>query len=298
MTSSSIARPGAAVYEAEVISEHVDALIRLALAEDIGTGDRTTLATVAADTPCRAVVVAKEALVFAGGPFFRRVFELLDPSVSVVQDVADGVAVDVGAVVLRLEGDAHSVLAGERTALNILQRSSGIATLTQRYVAAVQGTGARVADTRKTAPGMRQMDKHAVAAGGGSNHRFGLDSGILIKDNHIVACGSVAGAVEAARARSPHGLRIEVEVTDLDELDEALAAGADIVLLDNMSTPMMAEAVLRGRARSRPVILEASGNLTIERLREVAEVGVDLLSVGALTHSARAADLSMRFLPV
>ena len=281
-----------------MISEHVDALIRLALAEDIGSGDRTTLATVPPDTPCRAVVVAKEALVFAGGPFFLRVFELLDPGVAVAQTVEEGASVQPGAVVLRLEGDAHSVLAGERAALNILQRSSGIATLTRAYVEAIAGTGARITDTRKTAPGMRQMDKHAVAAGGGSNHRFGLDSGILIKDNHIVACGSVAGAVEAARARSPHGLRIEVEVTTLAELGEALAAGADILLLDNMSTAMMAEAVTRARSTARPVILEASGNLTLERLREVAEVGVDLLSVGALTHSARAADLSMRFLPV
>ena len=279
-----------------MISEHVDALRRLALAEDIGTGDRTTLATVDPATRCRAVVVAKEPLVYAGGPWFRRVFELLDPAVHVELRSAEGEAVSAGAEVLGITGSAHSVLAGERAALNLLQRQSGIATLTRRFVEAIAGTGAVIVDTRKTAPGQRQLDKHAVAAGGGGNHRFGLDSGILIKDNHIVACGSVRAAVRRARERSPHGLRVEVEVTSLAELDEAIEAGADIVLLDNMGLPMMAEAVRRVRAAGRGVLVEASGNLDLGRVREVAEVGVDLLSVGALTHSVRAADLSMRFL--
>ena len=282
--------------QALVISEHVDALIRLALVEDIGTGDRTTLATVDPATTCRAVVVAKEALVFAGGPWFERVFALLDPTVAVERLAAEGASVEEGATVLRASGSAHSVLAGERTALNILQRSCGIASLTRRFVDAVAGTGARVCDTRKTAPGSRQMDKHAVAAGGGSNHRFGLDAGILIKENHIVACGSVADAVSRARDRSPHSLKVEVEVTTFAELEQALAAGADIVLLDNMDNDQIAACVARVRAEPRPVLIEASGNLDLDRVPSVARLGVDLLSVGALTHSVRAADLSMRFL--
>ena len=278
-----------------MITDATDQLIRLALAEDIGTGDRTTLATIAEDTPCAASVVAKEALVLAGGPFFARVFSHVDPTVRVTQLVDEGATVPSGEVVLRVEGPARSVLSAERTALNILQRLTGVATLTKRYVEAVQGTDARVTDTRKTTPGMRAMQKHAVAVAGGSNHRFGLDSGILIKENHIAACGSLGAAVARARAGSPHGLKIEVEVTDLDELDEALSAGADIIMLDNMSSEMMRAAVLRARRRPAPVILEASGNLGLERIREVALLGVDLLSVGALTHSASSADLSLVF---
>ena len=278
-----------------MITEATDQLIRLALAEDIGTGDRTTLATIAPGTQARAQVVAKAPLVVAGGDYFARVFALIDPSVVVTQEVADGERADPGRVVLDLQGDAHSLLTGERTALNILQRLTGVATLTRRFVDAVGETGARITDTRKTTPGMRAMQKAAVLAGGASNHRFGLDSGILIKENHIRACGSITTAVERARAKSPHSLRVEVEVTDLGELDEALGAGADIIMLDNMSTEMMREAVRRSRERPEPVLLEASGNLSLERVAEVAATGVDLLSVGALTHSAPAADLSLVF---
>ncbi len=233
----------------------------------------------------------------AGSAYVARVFVQVDPTVRVTCHVTDGVAVEAGVTVFTIEGDAHSVLAAERTALNILQRLTGVASLTRRFVKAIEGTAARITDTRKTTPGMRAMQKAAVAAGGGSNHRFGLDSGILIKDNHIAACGSVTTAVTRARQMSPHSLRVEVEVTTLDELDEALAAGADIILLDNMSTADMREAVIRGRRRQQPVLLEASGNLTLDRVPEVAATGVDLLSVGALTHSARSADLSLVFDP-
>ncbi len=276
-----------------MITHASDRLIRLALDEDVGTGDRTTLATIPAAATCRARVYAKQELVVAGGEFFARVFHHVDPAVSVSQLVPDGARAARGQDVLHLAGPTHAVLVGERTALNILQRLSGTATLTAQYVAALEGTGAKVTDTRKTTPGMRQMQKHAVAVAGGANHRFGLDSGILIKDNHIAACGSLAAAVERAREGAPHPLRIEVEVTSLVELDQAIAAEADIVLLDNMDTPTMAEAVRRLRAAPHRMWAEASGNLTLERLREVAETGVDYLSVGALTHSAVAVDLSL-----
>jgi nicotinate-nucleotide pyrophosphorylase (carboxylating) len=283
------------VYFPNVITDATDQLIRLALAEDVGTGDRTTLATIAAGTQCAARVVAKEPLVLAGCAYAMRVFAHVDPTVRVTQLAQDGDALASGVDVLTIEGEARSVLTAERTALNILQRLTGVATLTRRFVEAIAGSGARITDTRKTTPGMRAMQKHAVLAGGGSNHRFGLDSGILIKDNHIAACGSVAAAVSRARQGSPHSLRIEVEVTDLGELDMALEAGADIIMLDNMSNDMMREAVTRGRLRPQPVLFEASGNLTLDRVAEVAATGVDLLSVGALTHSARSADLSLLF---
>ncbi len=271
-----------------------DALIRLALDEDIGTGDRTTLATIAPEARARATVVAKEPLVLAGVPYFKRVFELMSADVAVSATAAEGSRVQEGATVLTLSGVTQDILVGERTALNILQRLSGIATLTREYVDAIEGTGARIVDTRKTSPGMRSMAKYAVAQGGGSNHRFGLDSGVMVKENHIASCGSITEAVRRVRRANPHLLKIEVEVTDLGELQEALDAEADVVLLDNMSTDMMGEAVELARVHERAPLLEASGNLNLGRIREVAQTGVDLLSVGALTHSARAVDLSLR----
>ena len=278
-----------------MITEATDQLIRLALAEDIGTGDRTTLATIPEEATCRAQIVAKGALVVAGTAFVTRVFNHVDQALSVTPLVQDGQRVIAGDVVMRIEGSARSVLSAERTALNIFQRMSGVATLTRRFVDAAAHTSARITDTRKTTPGMRTMQKDAVVAGGGSNHRFGLDSGILIKDNHIAACGSIGAAVARARVASPHSLRVEVEVRNLDEFAQALEAGADIVMLDNMSTEDMRRAVERVKAHPLPVLLEASGNLSLERVAEVAETGVDLLSVGALTHSAPAADLSLLF---
>ena len=270
-------------------------LIDLALEEDLGTGDQTTLATVAAEARCSASVVAKDTLVLAGGPFFKAVFHRVDPSVEVVQLEDEGARLTGGAVAFRLNGLARSVLSAERTALNILQRLSGTATLTRQFVDAIEGTSAKVIDTRKTTPGMRAMQKHAVRVGGGWNHRFGLDSGVLIKENHIVSAGGVSRAVELARASSPHGLKVEVEVTCEAEFDAALLAGADIIMLDNMTSPLIRKLVRRAREQARPVLLEASGNLGLERVAEVAQTGVDFLSIGALTHSAPAADLSMRF---
>lgn len=273
----------------------VDRLIRLALDEDIGTGDLTTSACISPDAQVTARVLAKEVLVLAGMPFFARVFALLDPTVLVEPLFAEGTLLPPGTVVAHVRGSARSVLIGERTALNIIQRLSGTATVTRRWVEAIAGTGARVCDTRKTSPGMRFMQKYAVRMGGGSNHRFGLDSGVLIKDNHIAAAGSLTAAVERARRVAPHLMKIEVEVTSLEELDQAIAVRADIVLLDNMKNEVMAEAVRRVRASGSSMLIEASGGLTLERARSVAETGVDLLSVGALTHSSPSADLSLDF---
>jgi nicotinate-nucleotide pyrophosphorylase (carboxylating) len=273
----------------------VDHLLHLALSEDIGTGDLTTTACVPADVEGAARLIAKDLLVLAGLPFFQRVFEILDGRVEVVAHFPDGTLIPPGTVVAELSGPARSILVGERTALNVLQRLSGTATLTRRWVEAIDGTVARICDTRKTTPGMRYMQKYAVAVAGGSNHRFGLDSGVLIKDNHIAACGGLTAAVERCRRSAPHLLKIEVEVVDLGLVDEAIAAGADVILLDNMPTDTMIAAVHRIRDSGKPILIEASGGLTLARAREVAETGVDLLSVGALTHSAPSADLSLDF---
>ena len=274
-----------------------DELIRLALAEDIGTGDQTSLAVFSDSDQTRGVVVAKAPLVLAGGPFFARVFQLLDERVEIVQRVGEGTLVQAGERVLDISGPVRAILSGERTALNILQRLSGTATMTRQLVDALAGQDARITDTRKTTPGMRVMEKYAVATGGGANHRFGLDSGVMIKDNHIAAAGSIGAAVAAVRARVPHVLRVEVETTTLAEVDEAMAAGVEVLLLDNMDTPTLQAAVALARSLSPGVLLEASGNMSLDRVSEVAATGVDFISVGALTHSAPAADLSLRLSP-
>ncbi|MSP93321.1 MAG: carboxylating nicotinate-nucleotide diphosphorylase [Myxococcales bacterium] len=269
----------------------VRALIDLALQEDVGIGDHATLATVPAGAIGTARVQAKSALVVCGGPVFGLVLRRVDASLDVECCVPEGSPVTAGTDVLRVRGPVRSVLTAERTALNFMQRLSGIATLTRAYVDAVAGTGARIADTRKTLPGFRALDKYAVRIGGGVNHRSALDAGILVKENHAVAAGGVSAAVRAARASAPHLLKVEIEVETLADLDEALAAGAEVVLLDNMDLATLREAVRRCRGRA---LTEASGNLTLDRVRAVAETGVDLLSVGALTHSVVAADLSLR----
>lgn len=281
------------MFDPGMIPSNVDALIQLALAEDVGNGDQTTLACIPAHLESRGRLLAKEVMVVAGVPFFTRVFQLLDPRVHVVVHCEDGTLVPRGTVVCDVFGPTRALLVGERTALNIIQRLCGVATLTRRFVEAVAGSGVSIADTRKTSPGMRFMQKYAVRCGGGSNHRFGLDSGVLIKDNHIIACGSLTAAVERARRQAPHLLKIEVEATTLALVDEAIAARADVILLDNMDTPMMAEAVQRIRTNRPGVLIEASGGLSLERLPEVAATGVDILSIGALTHSAPSADLSL-----
>ncbi len=271
------------------------AIIDLALAEDLGTGDVTTTATVPPGTRARGTLLAKAPGVLSGLAVAAAVFARVDPTVEFRPLAADGQRIAPGDPLADVAGPASSLLAAERVALNLLQRLSGVATLTARYVDAVAGTNARVVDTRKTSPGLRALEKAAVRHGGGHNHRFGLADGVLIKDNHLAAIGGpdrVRRAVAAAREHAPHTLRLEIEVTTLDELRQALAAGADVVLLDNMDLPTLRQAVALTAGRS---LLEASGGITLDTLRAVAETGVDLISVGALTHSAPALDLSLDF---
>jgi nicotinate-nucleotide pyrophosphorylase (carboxylating) len=264
--------------------------IQRALAEDIGGGDVTTAATVDPDAQGKASLIAREDLVLAGWPVFRQVFLELDGDIRFQRFFDDGQAVSAGGRVCELSGRLSAILKGERTALNFVQRMSGISTLTRQYVDRTADTGVRILDTRKTAPGLRAFDKYAVRIGGGTNHRFGLYDGVLIKDNHIAAAGSIGAAVASARRKSPHTLKVETEVEDLAGVEEALQAGADIILLDNMSVDQLREAVKRVNGRA---MLEASGGVDLESVRAVAETGVDAVSVGALTHSARAVDLSL-----
>lgn len=265
-------------------------LIEKALAEDLGPGDVTSEATIPADATSLAVVLAKQDLVLAGIDIAAEVFRYLDPDISFTPFVKDGDKITAGAEIARLSGNTRTLLAGERVALNLLQHLSGIATLTARYVDTVKGLKAVILDTRKTLPGLRQLEKHAVRMGGGKNHRMGLYDMILIKDNHIKAAGSITMAVASARMKS-RDLRIEVETTTLDEVREALTAKADIIMLDNMPIDAMREAVnlISGRA-----LVEASGNVSLETVRQIAETGVDFVSSGSLTHSASAADISMK----
>jgi nicotinate-nucleotide pyrophosphorylase (carboxylating) len=277
-----------------MFDEHgADALIRMALREDLGErGDVTSHSTVPATTQIHGRVVAKAEGVIAGLPLVADVYQQVDPSVSVVMHCQDGDMVSVGTLVCEVNGAAQSVLTGERVALNFLGHLSGIATLTAQFVRATQGTKAVILDTRKTTPGWRSLEKYAVRTGGGHNHRMGLYDMVMIKDNHIDSAGSITAAVNAVRANpQADGLPIEVEVRDLDELREALPLSVDRVLLDNMSEAQMREAVEITAGR---VPLEASGNMSLERVAAVAATGVDFISVGALTHSAPTLDLSMR----
>jgi nicotinate-nucleotide pyrophosphorylase (carboxylating) len=268
---------------------HAERLVELALEEDLALGDATSEATLEASAPGTGRFLAKEDLVVAGTAVAARVFERLGAECRF--DVEDGAPVARGRTFGTAAGTARALLAAERTALNFLQRLSGVATATRRCADALAAGGARtrLLDTRKTTPGWRMLEKAAVRAGGGKNHRFALGDGILIKDNHVAACGGVAEAVRRARAHAGAMLKIEVEVVDLPGLDAAIAAGADIVLLDNMDDAGVAEAVRRAAGR---VLLEASGNMTLERLPRVAATGVDFVSMGAITHSARAVDIS------
>ena len=273
-----------------MLSPATEALIALALEEDLGRGDVTSEVIFAPDAPAAGILIAKEPLVIAGVEVARAVFQRVDARTRCDLVVGDGQRLDKGEPVARVAGTARALLSAERTALNFLQRLSGVATLTRHFVDAVAGTRAVICDTRKTQPGWRALDKAAVAAGGGANHRADLASGVLIKDNHIAACGSVKAAVERARARAPHSLRVEVEVTRHDQIEEALAAGAEVVLLDNMTPDGVRQAVrqIAGRA-----VVEVSGGINLDTVRAFAEAGPDRISVGALTHSARAVDLSL-----
>lgn len=268
-------------------------LIDLALAEDRGAGDWTTRWTVPARAEAEARIVAKASGVVAGTAIAEAVFLRLEPAASVHTVAADGSAVVAGDVVCDIRGPARAILTGERVALNFLQRLSGIATLTRRFVDAVGGTGVRILDTRKTTPGWRTLEKAAVRAGGGVNHRAGLYDMVLLKENHIAVAGGIAEAVRRVREHNRARLPIEVEVRDLDELAQAIDAGVERVLLDNMSLEIMRQAADRARLAAVPPRLEASGNMTLDRVRAVAETGIDDISVGALTHSAVALDLSL-----
>jgi nicotinate-nucleotide pyrophosphorylase (carboxylating) len=271
----------------ELTAEALDRVVRTALAEDVGTGDRTTDGVVPEDARCRAELLLEEPGVACGVDAARAVFQALDPAVRFEAVVADGQPVIKPPVSLaRLEGPARAVLTGERTALNLLGRLSGIATLTARYVAAVEGTGTTILDTRKTTPGLRALEKYAVRCGGGANHRAGLDDAILVKENHLRIAGGIAPAVAALR----NGLPIEVEAETLVDVAEALEAGVDRILLDNMSPDETAEAVVLVDGR---VPLEASGGITLANVRDYAGTGVEFISVGALTHSARSLHVSL-----
>lgn len=275
----------------EISAEIIREQVRLALREDVGDGDLT--ANLIPETArSRATVICREAAVICGRHWFDQVFTQLDETISIEWQVADGDLVKPNQTLCTLYGDSRAMLTGERTALNFLQSLSGTATITQRYVEAVAGTKVKVLDTRKTIPGLRQAQKYAVKCGGGTNHRMGLYDGILIKENHIAAAGSISEAVAQARFHTPSHIPVEVEVENLNEVGEALTAGADILLLDNMSIETLCEAVTMSQGRAK---LEASGGVTLETIRAIAETGVDYISVGELTKHLRAVDLSMRF---
>ncbi len=274
----------------------VDRAVAEALAEDIGlVGDVTTRATVPAGTRASGVIAARQAGTIAGVQLAHAAFKTLDPFAQFEVVVADGATVASGGVIARVSGDARALLTAERTALNFLGHLSGIATLTARYVAAVAGTKARIVDTRKTTPGLRALEKFAVRCGGGVNHRFGLFDAVLIKDNHIVAAGGIGAALERARAHAGHMVKVEIEVTNLDEIDEALQLDPDALLLDNMDISALQAAVREVAGR---VTTEASGGVKLDSVRAIAETGVDLISVGALTHSAPVLDIGLDFDPL
>jgi nicotinate-nucleotide pyrophosphorylase (carboxylating) len=271
----------------------VDRVIATALEEDLASGDLTTEACIAPDARAVAHAVGREPMVACGGAVFAAVFARVDASLAVEAHVEDGARVTAGARLWTVRGRTRAILMGERVALNLVQRMCGVATRARQLVDAVPaGCATRITDTRKTTPGLRALERYAVRVGGAHNHRDDLGAAVLIKDNHVAACGGVRAAIERARAAAPHTAKIECEVDTLEQLDEALAAGADIVLLDNMPTPVVAQAVARARGRA---LLEASGGITLERVAELARAGVDAISFGALTHSVRAADVGLDF---
>ena len=275
-----------------LIYTQLDEFLQAALLEDIGTGDITTKHCVAENMNISGCFIAKESGVICGLDIIARMFSLLDSSVTFVPNVADGDTVNEGSIIAAIRGPARSILTGERTALNLLQHLSAIATKTAESVKMVKGTKAKILDTRKTIPGMRVLEKYAVKCGGGTNHRINLSDGVLIKDNHIKAAGGITKAVNAMRKNIPADMKIEVETESLEDVKEALDAGADIIMLDNMTINKMAEAVKLINSRA---LTEASGNMGDRNLREIAETGVDFISIGALTHSVKALDISLKF---
>lgn len=286
----------AAATRAALYAPRLDELLARALDEDLRGGDLTTEATVAPASQSSARAVARAALVVCGGAVFRRVFALVDASVEVEEVTPDGHHAQPGDVLWRVRGPSRALLMAERTALNFVQRMSGTATLARSFVDALPaGSSTRIVDTRKTTPGLRALQRYAVRVGGAHNHRDDLGSAVLIKENHIRAAGGIPTAIERARAWAPHTTKVEIEVTSLDELELAMSAGADIIMLDNFELRDVTLAVRHaGKTTPRP-LLEVSGNVALERVRELAEAGVDVISSGALTHSAPAADISLLF---
>jgi nicotinate-nucleotide pyrophosphorylase (carboxylating) len=277
--------------------DYIYQAVEQALAEDVGRGDITTRSTVRVSARGRGSFLAKQDLVLSGLEVADAVFGAFDVEMQIEAAAADGEALKAGKTFARVVGDAHILLTAERTALNFLQRLSGVATLTKKYVDAIEGTGAAIVDTRKTTPGLRMLEKYAVTCGGGRNHRMGLDDGVLIKDNHIALAGGVTEAVRRAKEAAGHLHKIEVETATLDQVKEAIRAGADIIMLDNMKPDQVREAAALVRASApdeRRPLTEASGGITLANVREYAEAGVDLISVGALTHSAPAVDISFK----
>jgi nicotinate-nucleotide pyrophosphorylase (carboxylating) len=268
----------------------IDRIVEYALREDLGDGDLTTNALATEKRDSKAVIRAKSSGVIAGLPIAKRVFQKLDPTVVCVDNIGDGERIKPGDVLSEINGSTRAILSGERLALNILQRLSGIATLTSRYVKAVEGLPVKILDTRKTAPGLRMLDKYAVSVGGGYNHRFGLFEMVLIKDNHIEIAGGISEAVEAIRRKYRHKYKIEIETSGIEEVKEALIAGADIIMLDNMTPEQLRKAV---KLVDKHALVEASGGIKLRNVREIAETGVDFISVGSLTHSAPALDIGL-----
>jgi nicotinate-nucleotide pyrophosphorylase (carboxylating) len=275
------------------VPANLDEQVERALEEDIGSGDLTA-ALISAGTRGRAAVITRERAILCGAPYVDAVFAHIDPAAKVEWMIAEGAAAEAGQALFEVQGPARALLSGERTALNFLQLLSGTATAAHAYAQRLEGTACRVLDTRKTIPGLRSAQKYAVRVGGGQNHRIGLFDGILIKENHIMAAGSIERAVAAARATRTR-VPVEVEVESLDELRQAIAAGADIAMLDEFPLAVMVQAVAMNRAGARPLKLEASGGVTLDTIREIAETGVDFISVGSITKHVRAVDLSMRF---
>ncbi|MEE8073990.1 MAG: carboxylating nicotinate-nucleotide diphosphorylase [Candidatus Binatia bacterium] len=278
-----------------LLTPQIEAIIKMALEEDIGAGDLTTLNTIPPEQRAKGLFRAKRDCTVAGLFLLERLFSFLDSDVQIRCLCRDGDQVSRGTVIAEAEGVVRALLMGERTALNFLQRLSGTATLTRRYVDTIKDLPSKIIDTRKTTPGLRTLEKYAVRMGGGTNHRLGLYDAAIIKDNHIAASGSIAQAVENVRSNSPFMSRVEVECEDLKQVQKALDVKADVIMLDNMDTATMKEAVKLIKKR---VWVEASGGITMERVREVAEAGVDFISVGALTHSAPAVDFNMKIVPV
>lgn len=270
----------------------IDKLLTDSLSEDIGTGDITTICTIPEGKMAYGRFVAKQDAVICGIEVCERVFKLVDKDVEFCANIKDGDKVKKGDIIATVRGCARSLLTAERTALNFLQHLSGVSTKTAKYVELVKGTGAHIADTRKTTPMFRVLEKYAVRVAGGSNHRFGLSDGVLIKDNHIVAAGGITAAVESVRKTAPHTLKIEVEVENFDQLREALDVGADIIMLDNMDDEKTQEAI---NIINKRALVESSGNMDTRDITKIAKMGVDIISIGALTHSITAVDISLKF---